>query len=136
MEKEALKRIFEFLEEKGEHKTPFIWKLKNNIPLTEEELNIKGDLILTYINITSLPEGLKVEGNLELDETTITSLPEGLEVVGNLDLSGSLINSLPKGLKVGGNLYIYRTPINEEDYYYGDIREMIKPGFIKGKIIG
>ena len=137
MKKETLKRIFKFLEEKEEHKAPFIWKFKTNIPLTEEELNVKGDLSLTYINITSLPEGLKVEGNLELDETTITSLPEGLEVGGNLDLSGSLINSLPKGLKVGGNLYIYRTPINEyKDYYYEDIREMIKPGFIKGKIIG
>ena len=71
---------------------------------------------------------------MELDETTIKSLPEGLEVGGNLDLSGSLINSLPKGLKVGGNLYIYRTPINEEDYYYEDIIEMIRPGFIKGEI--
>jgi hypothetical protein len=135
MVKEALKRIFDFLERKGEHKAPFIWKLKNNIPLTEDELNVKGDLILTDINITSLPEGLKVEGTLELDETIIKSLPEGLEVGGNLDLSGSLINSLPKGLKVGGKLYIYRTPISE-DYYHEDIIEMIKPGFIKGEIIG
>ena len=137
MKKEVLKRIFDFLERKGEHKVPLRWKLKNNIPLTEEELNVKGDLILSYINITSLPEGLKVGGDLELDETIIKSLPEGLEVGGNLDLSGSLINSLPKGLKVGGNLYVYGTPINEfKDYYYEDIKEMIKPGFIRGKIIG
>ena len=38
MKKEQLKRIFEFLEEKGEHKTPFLWKWENGEPLTEEEL--------------------------------------------------------------------------------------------------
>ena len=32
MEKEQLKRIFDFLEEKGEHRAPVKWKLINNIP--------------------------------------------------------------------------------------------------------
>ena len=46
MEKEQLKRIFEFLEEKEEHKVPFIIKVKCEIPFTKEELNIKGRLNL------------------------------------------------------------------------------------------
>ena len=36
MKQEQLKRIFGFLEEKGEHKTPFLWKWENGEPLTEE----------------------------------------------------------------------------------------------------
>ena len=36
MKKEILKRIFDFLEEKGEHKVPFRWKLINNEPLAKE----------------------------------------------------------------------------------------------------
>ena len=35
MKKEALKRIFQFLEEKGEHNMPFNFKLLNNEPLTK-----------------------------------------------------------------------------------------------------
>ena len=46
MEKEKLKRIFEFLEEKGEHNAPFLWKWENNIPLTKKDLNIKVNFIL------------------------------------------------------------------------------------------
>ena len=46
MKKETLKRVFDFLEEKEGHKVPFLWKLFNNIPLTKEELIVKGDLNL------------------------------------------------------------------------------------------
>ena len=46
MKKEALKRIFDFLEEKEKHKAPFIWKHINDIPFTKEDLNIKGCLYL------------------------------------------------------------------------------------------
>jgi hypothetical protein len=38
MEKETLKRIFQFLEEKEEHSLPLLWKHKNNMPITKEEL--------------------------------------------------------------------------------------------------
>ena len=112
MEKEALKRIFEFLEEKGENRAPFKWKLFNNIPLTKEDLDVKGDLELRSIEINSLPEGLKVGGWLILNRSSITSLP--------------------KGLKVGGYLIINNTPL--EKYTDDELREMIKPGFIRGKI--
>jgi len=82
MEKEQLKRIFEFLEEKENHNVPFLWKLKNEMPLTEKNLNVKGDLDFFEIEITSLPKGLKVGGDLILTESDIETLPEGLEVGG------------------------------------------------------
>ena len=131
MEKEALKRIFEFLEEKGEHKVPFIWKLINDIPITEKDLDFEGDLILTYSDIESLPEGLNVRGDLDLFGSKLASLPEGLKVRGYLDLRYSSIESLPKGLKVR-DLHIWDTSLTK--YTDEELREMVKPGFIKGKI--
>ena len=154
MKKEILKRIFDFLEEKEEHKAPFIWKLINDIPLAEEDLNIEGDLdlhswkkltslpkglkvggslSLVFADIESLPEGLKVGDNLYLQRSKITSLPEGLKVGGDLLLQYTTIKSLPKGLEVGGNLFIKNREL--EGYIGEEIREMIKPGFIKGEII-
>ncbi len=65
MEKETLKRIFEFLEEKGEHRAPFKWKILNNEPITKEDLDVIGNLWFYETTITSLPEGLKVGGNLK-----------------------------------------------------------------------
>ena len=132
MEKQALKRIFDFLEEKGEHRTPFLWKWKNNIPLIEEDLNVKGNLNLIYSKITSLPEGLIVRGNLYLTSSNITSLPKGLKVGGDLNLYYSKITSLPEDLKVGGDLHIFGSPLKK--YTNKQLREMIKPGVIKGKI--
>jgi hypothetical protein len=153
MKKEALKRIFNFLEEKGEHNAPVKWKLINNIPLTEEDLNIEGDLDLSEVEVTSLPEGLKVGGYLNLEGQQIASLPKGLkvgdllilnlsevtslpndlEVKGNLGLIGTIITSLPKGLKVGGDLYIINAELLR--YTNNELKEMVKPGFIKGKVI-
>ena len=136
MEKKALKRIFAFLEKKEskshENKGTFLWKIIFNEPLTNEDLNVKGDLYLRDSKIPSLPKGLKVGGDLDLGWTKITSLPEGLEVGGYLDIRDTKITSLPKGLEVGGNLYIYRTPLKK--YTDEQIREMIKSGFIKGRI--
>ena len=133
MENSTLKNIFEFLEDEGEHRAPFKWKLENNIPLSKEDLNVKGDLYLRDSKITSLPEGLKVRGNLNLGFSKITSLPEGLNVRGNLDIYWTDITSLPKGLKIGGKLYIRETELTKlsDD----ELMEMIKPGFIDGDIM-
>jgi|688.fasta_scaffold1193033_2 hypothetical protein len=151
MEKETLKNIMHFLE-KEDNKSSVKWKLLNKEPFTEEDLDVRGDLNLGQTIITSLPKGLKVGGYLSLVFTKITSLPEGLVVGKNLDLYGSKIESLPKGLevgwhldlahsnikllpkglKVGGALYIYKSPLKE--YTDDELREMIYPGFIKGKI--
>ena len=132
MEKEALKRIFDFLEEKGEQRIPFLWKWKNEIPLTEKDLDIEGDLDLTYSNIESLPEGLEVSGDLILSYCeNISSLPEGLIVRGNLILQDcSQLYSLPKGLKVGGTLYIDMSPLS--NYSNGELRNMVgDDGYLK-----
>ena len=60
MRAEQLSKIFKFLEEKEQHKVPFIIKVKCEIPLTKEELIVKGNLNLKGSKITSLPEGLEV----------------------------------------------------------------------------
>ena len=157
MVKETLKRIFDFLEEKenklAEVKGTLRWKIAFNEPLTKEDLDIKGGLFLQHSDIPYLPEGLKIGGNLNLSYTpklkslpsdldikgdiylegsNIASLPEGLKVGGDLDLAYTKITSLPKGLKVGGDLYIENTEL--EGYIDDELREMIQPGFIKGKI--
>ena len=132
MEKEVLKRIFDFLEGKENCNPPFLWKVKSKIQLTEKDLNVKGDLDLFDSKIKSLPKGLKVSGTLDLSYSKIISLPEGLEVGDDLYLHYSKIKSLPQGLKVGRDLYIYGTPLVK--YSDDELIEMIQPGFIKGKI--
>ena len=179
MEKETIKKIFDFLEENDNRNIPFMWKLKNNEPFTEDDLIVNGDLDLrpisiNYIDIESLPEGLKVSGRLDLMGSDMQFLPKGLKVGGDLDLSYSRINSLPEGLKVGGSLSlfdcanitslpnnlkiggylsIYNTKIKSlpkglqvgdyidlkgsklTRYTDDELREMVKPGYIKGRII-
>jgi hypothetical protein len=154
MEKETLKNIFNFLEENGNKRKPLMWKLKNNIPITEKDdlivkgsldlsssnmtslpkgLEVKGSLILYESEIISLPEGLKVGIDLDLRNSYIESLPEGLEVGDELDLAYTYITSLPKGLKVGGLLIIIESDLLK--YSDEEIRKMIEPGYIKKKIV-
>jgi hypothetical protein len=154
MEKETLKKIFDFLEENDNKRKPLMWKLKNNIPIIEkDDLIVKGSLDLSSSNITSLPKGLEVKGSLILYESEIISLPEGLKVGIDLDLRSSYIESLPEGLEVGDELdlaytYITSLPkglkvgglliIIESDllkYSDEEIRKMIEPGYIKKKIV-
>jgi len=125
----------------------------SDIKSLPEGLEVDGDLDLSYTNITSLPEGLKLFGGLLLNNskitslpkgfirvwgdfnisyTEITSLPEGLEVGGLLQMSNTNITSLPKGLEVWSALYISKTPL--EKFSDEELREMVKPGYIKGKI--
>jgi hypothetical protein len=158
MDNTTLKNIIDFLEkeENKKHKDrdTFIWKVKLGYPLTEEDLNFKGDLSLYKSKIKSLPKGLKVGGDLDLYESKIESLPKGLKVGGHLDFSNTRITSMPEGLEVGGELsiigceaitslpkglevgktlYIKNTPLTK--YSDNELREMIKPGFIKGLIM-
>ena len=133
MEKETLKKIFTFLEEEENKDKPFMWKLMNNEPLTDEELFVEGDLDLTETDIESLPDGLNVEDILSLYGCkNIQSLPKGLEVGEDLDLGHSNITSLPKGLKVWGRLFIKNTPLTK--YSTEELSQMVNPGYIN-KII-
>jgi hypothetical protein len=135
MDNTTLKNIFKFLEDEGEHKAPFKWKLENNIPFSKEELEVDGDLDLYGSKIKSLPEGLKVGGHLSLFHSkNIESLPEGLQVGLDLYLDYTTIDTLPKGLKVDGDLSITNSPLaklSDET-----ILSMIEPdGYINGDII-
>ena len=153
MKTETLKKIFDFIKTKDNRNIPFMWKLKNNEPITEDDLIVNGDLNLNHSKITSLPEGLEVGGFLDLsyslinslpeglkvggslslfDCANITSLPEGLKVGRNLDLGFTKIISLPRGLKVEGFIDLNGTKLTE--YSDDELRKMVKPGYIKGRI--
>jgi hypothetical protein len=112
MEKETLKNIFNFIEKNDNRNAPLLWKLENDIPLTKEDLNVKGDFAPFFPRINSLPKGLKVGGDLDLSQVELTSLPEGLEVGGMLNLEGLQMTSLPKGMKVGGILVLNFSEMN------------------------
>ena len=130
-----LEKIFKFIEDKTNYKTPITYKIINGLPLTNDELIVDGNLFLLYINITTLPDNLKVGGFLNLTGTKILSLPDNLKVGGSLTLSFTKITSLPDNLKVGGDLILSHTPLSK--YHTGkQIKKMIedKGGTIKGKI--
>lgn len=141
MNKETLKRIFEFIEEKDNKKTPLKWKLINNIPLRKEELNIYGGLNLSGLNIETLPKGLIIHSDLDLSGSDMETLPKVLKVWGDLDISGTNIKSLPRGLEVGGDLYLNDSDLHRSIDYSDSselesiIKKMVEPGFIKGNVI-
>ena len=134
MEKETLKNIIDFLE-KNDNKSSIKWKLLNKEPFTEEDLDIRGNLNLSDLEIETLPKGLKVGGDLFLIGCkNLTSLPEGLEVNGALYLNlCNKLKSLPKGLKVDGGLSITFTKLTK--YTEDQLKKMVEPGFIKGRIV-
>jgi len=109
--------IFKFLEKVDNRPIPFRTKLIHNLPLTPEDLNVKGDL--------------------NLSNTPITSLPDNLQVGGSLDISYTNIKSLPNNLQVGGGrgLYLVNTPLSKL-YTKEQIRQMVedKGGFIKQRV--
>ena len=87
--------FFKYLEDKGEQKIPLNIKLLDpkQFELTPEDLNIKGDINLSFDSITSLPDGLKVGGTLILNNTKITSLPNDLKVGRDLSLHDTPLSS-------------------------------------------
>lgn len=133
MEKETIRKIFDFIEKNDNKRKPLSFKIKNNEYIDKNDLIVKGDLFLKGVEITSLPEGLEVGGNLDLSSSLINSLPEGFKVGGTLWLLRcENLTSLPKGLRVGLHLDLWNSPLKK--YTDDEIREMIKPGFINGKI--
>ena len=132
MKKETLKRLFQFLEEKEGENAPVKWKIINNEPLSEEDLNVYGDLDFRFSSITSLPEGLNVGRDLDIFGSDITSLPKGLKVGRFLDIRSTKITSLSKGLELGSSLFIRTTPLVK--YSDEELQDMVKPGFIDGRI--
>ena len=129
--------LFKFLEEKKGKPIPFKVKLiYTPDEITDEDLNVKGDLDFEDTSITSLPDNLKVERDLYLRNTPISSLPDNLTVGGDLDLTNTKITSLPDNLKVGRSLLLFNTPLDAEYYSKEQIRKMIekKGGYVKKNI--
>ena len=94
MKEETLGKIFEFIKENSKQNLPLFWKMKNNIPLTEEDLTVKGDLNLINSKITSLPDGLKVNGNLNIKKSRLAVHSDNglLEMIGDDGyIKGSII---------------------------------------------
>lgn len=77
---------------------------------------VEGDFLVNTTNIDSLSNLEKVGGNLYISGAPLTSLPDNLEVGGNIEASGTnrkhSITSLPNNLKVGGNLSISNTKVS------------------------
>ena len=128
--------LFKFLEKKKGKKIPLKAKLiYTPDKLTDEELNVEGDLNFFNSKITSLPDNLQVGGFLSLSNTQITSLPDNLQVRGDFFLRDTKITTLPDNLKVGGGLDLENTPLAEK-YSKEQIRKMIekKGGYVKKNI--
>ena len=130
-----LETVFNFIKEKRGYKIPLKYKLFNRIPLSEDELKIKGALDLYVENISLLPDNLTVLGYLDIRGTQVKWLPDNLRVGGNLYASFLFIDSIPDNLRVGEVLYIQGNPLIEK-YDSHQIRKMIedKGGYVKARI--
>lgn len=110
-----LDTVFNFIKEKRGYKVPLRYKLIEGLPLTEDDLNVEGDL--------------------DISETNITSLPDNLTVGEDLNASFSKMKKIPNNLTVGGDLYLLKTPLYVK-YDDKDIRKLIedKGGYVKRRI--
>lgn len=106
-----IENIFNFIEEKKGYKTPLTYKIINQLPITNDDLHINGDLNLRFKTLITLPKNLHVSGNLDLYNASIEYLPDNLYVGGYLDLESTYIKKLPDNLHVGTYLDIASTNI-------------------------
>jgi hypothetical protein len=146
--------LFKFLEKEKGKPIPLKIKLIKGLPLTPEELDVKGYIDLYGTSIISLPPDLKIEEHLLLTRSSIsslspnlqvgrnlylmrcknlTSLPENLQVGESLYLIYTRITSLPPDLKVGKDIHIGGTSLAEKTDK--EIRAMLTTGYIKGMIL-
>lgn len=131
-----LETVFNFIKEKRGYDYPFVYKLFNGIPLSEDDLHVDGSLYLTNTNITSLPNNLTIVGDLDLASTEISTLPDNLTVDGWLDIRNTNIISIPNNLRVNRTIFISHTPLTRR-YFKFQINKMIenKGGYCNGDII-
>ena len=135
MNRETIKNILNFLEEKEGQKIPYGWfdsiKEFKLIELIQElethpdyrQYRHNSYLDLSYSNITKLPNDLYVDGDLALDGCKqLIKLPDDLYVDGDLALERcEQLTELPDNLYVGGNLWLYVSKIQEipDNLYVG-----------------
>jgi len=125
MEKETLKRIFEFLEENDNKRIPLKWKLLNDFDsIDDKDLFYDDNFDLYGVKIERLPDNFSVKGYLDLRLTKIKTLPDNLTIYGDLHLTALDIDSVPKNLKAH-SMYAKHTTLSEK-YSYKEITDMIK----------
>ena len=108
--------LFKFIESKKGYPIPLLFKLLNSIPLTKDELHVKGNLYLNGSEIKELPPNLKVDGSLDLRNTEIKELPNNLKIGGSLSMENTKIKELPDDLEVGGDIIV----TSEREQYFKD----------------
>ncbi len=84
--------IFKFIEKTDDRPIPFKQKLLYNIPLTDADLNVKGDLDLSYTPIETLPDNLRVGGDLDLSNTPIARSKTSDEIRKMIEDTGGSID--------------------------------------------
>ena len=160
MERNTLKNILDFLEEKEGMEIPEIWSLINELETHPDGIQYRynGYIYLIESSIKNLPNDLYVGGGLVLEHceklkklpdmlyvgatltldycTQLTKLSDNLYVGVDLVLNDVNITEIPNNLYVGGDLYLGDTPLAKK---YTD-KEIIKivesnRGQIEGKII-
>ena len=125
MNKEVLKRIFEFLEEKHNKRAPLKWKLINDFDsIDDKDLFYDDNFDLYDTTIERLPDNLTVVGYLDLRLTKIKTLPDNLTVDGDLLLTALEIDSVPKNLKAY-SIFAKHTALSEK-YSYKELKDIIK----------
>lgn len=104
--------IFKFLNTKKGYNIPLKYKLLNNLPLTDEELTVKGDLDLSFTNITNLPDNLTINGTLDLTNTKISKLPKNLRTY-TLLMDNTNIEEIHDTVLVVQTLSADKTPLKK-----------------------
>jgi len=178
IKKKTVYNFFKFLEDKRGEKMPFKYKfyhfpqkvdkeevrkkvgdLKFKLlyepnKLTEEDLHVKGDLLLRDLPITELPNNLIVDGDLTIISTKIKKLPDDIKVGLDLFVSHTPLEHLPDNLqtillgcnhtnikdvplnlRVEQSFYCIGTPLAEK-YTEEEIKKMIedKGGYVKNRV--
>ena len=107
--------IFLWLVDNGYKEITIEDKLIYDLPLTEEDLHVKGDLNLRdNKSLRELPDGLRIDNHLILADTNIEKLPNDLYVGGSLNLfNNNAIKELPDDMKVGKHYILTYTNIEK-----------------------
>lgn len=106
-------KIFDFIKEKRGYEYPIFYKLIYNLPLTESDLKIDGDIDFRGYHVSKFPENMVVNGRMDISYTTIESLPDNLTVTADLVCSGSRITKLPDNLTVYGDVFCGDSVLSE-----------------------
>lgn len=87
-----LQSVFNFIKEKRGYDYPIRYKFINGMVLTDEDLNIDGDLDLSFTKIKSLPNNLRVERDFFLLKTPLYEKYDEDDIRKMIEDKGGYIN--------------------------------------------